>query len=306
MPTEFKHDIAVILVGLNASRFVEECLQSLQKAVWRDRSFETICVDNGSVDDTLQMLQRYPWVKVIANPTNLGFCKAANQGAAIANAQYYFFLNDDTIVLDDAIALLADFLDAQGGRGVAGSRLLYPDMTDQWSGRRFPSILNGILGRRSFLSRLLPNAKPLTDYLYRDEIARGEPFQADWVSAAALMADRETFHRVGGFAEDYYYWHEAVFCDRVRRIGREVYMQPRSMIIHYEGKGSGARPYHVMRFHIIDFHRGAYRCYCDHYRLGRLSLQRWFAALALSARAALLLTRNWLFSPRQRAAARPS
>ena len=288
-------DISVILVGLNACKFILECVDSLNKADWPDCSYEVIYVDNGSRDNTLEMLrQNHPEVKLLANPTNLGYCIAANQGARISSGRYYFFLNDDTIVLDDAIAMLMRFLQQTPQAGVVGSRLLNLDRTDQWSGRKFPSMLNAVFGRRSWLSRVFPGFKPLTDYLCQEQLQNDTPFVADWVSAAALMVSREIFNRVGGFAEDYYYWHEAVFCDRIRDSGKEIYLHPLSKIVHYEGKGSGARPYPVRKWHIIDFHRGAYRCYCEHYHLSRANPQRWFAAIALGARATLLLLGNKL------------
>ncbi len=283
-------DVAVILVGLNANKFVKECIETVEKADWSRHTCEIIYVDNGSKDGSVEMVRScFPGVRVIANDSNLGYCKAANQGARIADARHFYFLNDDTIVYPDALPVVIDFLDSQPGIGVVGSRLLNLDLTDQWSGRRFPSVWNGILGRRSWLSRLFPNARALTDYLYRDEVAAGVPFEADWVSAAALLVDRDTFARAGMFAEDYYYWHEAVFCDRVRRAGRKVYLHPGSKIIHYEGKGSGARPYPVQRWHILDFHRGAYRCAVEHYNLGRFNPARWLTAAALATRAMVLL-----------------
>jgi len=288
-----QHDVAVVLVGLNASHFIHECIESLNNANWLDKSYEIIYVDNGSTDDSVEMCKtNFPSVRLIENHDNYGYCKAANQGADIANSRYYFFLNDDTIVIDDAIAMLVDYLDEHQDIGVAGSRLLNTDLTDQWSGRRFPTPMNAILGRRSFLSKVFPNAKVLSDYLYRDKVSEGVPFMADWVSAAALMVKKDVFHTIGGFAEDYYYWHEAVFCDRIRKAGKSVYLHPQSKIIHYEGKGSGKRSYQARKWHIIDFHKGAYRCYCEHFNLGIISLRRWFSASTLFLRALLLLTSN--------------
>lgn len=292
-------DVAVILVGLNANAFVKQCIETVEKADWSRHTCGIVYVDNGSKDGSVEMVRScFPGVRVIANDSNLGYCKAANQGARIADARHFYFLNDDTIVYPDALPVVIDFLDSHPGIGVVGSRLLNLDLTDQWSGRRFPSVWNGILGRRSWLSKLFPNARALTDYLYRDEVAAGVPFEADWVSAAALLVDRDTFARVGMFAEDYYYWHEAVFCDRVRRAGRKVYLHPGSKIIHYEGKGSGARPYPVQRWHILDFHRGAYRCAVEHYNLGRFNPARWLTAAALATRAMVLLAVVRFTSPR--------
>ena len=283
-------DIAVIIVGVNSCRYVRECLQSLARAEWRDRTYELIYVDNGSTDDTLTMVgNEFPAVRVIANPTNLGFCKAANQGAAVANSRYYFFLNDDTVVLEDAICRLAEFLDRLTEGGMVGSRLLNIDYSDQWSGRRFPSAINAVFGRRSVLGRIFPNIKPLAEYLYKDQLKGTAPFAVDWVSAAAMMVDAETFHQSGGFAESYYYFHELIICKRLSTRGRKVYLHPLSKIIHYEGAGSGTRPYPVKKSHIINFHVGAYRWYCEHHGLSRISPRRWACAAAVAVRAMVLI-----------------
>ena len=283
-------DIAVIIIGINASQYVQECIASLRHAEWGKWTYEVIYVDNGSTDNTLAALAAYcAEVRVIANPKNLGFCKAGNQAAAACNSRLYFFLNDDTLVEGYAIGMLADLFAKVPNLGVAVSRLLFPDRTEQYSGRRFPSLANGFLGRRSVLTRFFPDHKAVKTYLYKDELKQNEPFAIEWGSAAAMMFDRETFQAVDGFAEDYYYWHEAVICNRVKHTGKAIYLHPQSIIIHHEGKGSGSRPFAVRKWHIVDFHRAAYRCYCEHYELSRLSVRRWFAALALLTRAAALL-----------------
>lgn len=285
-----ENTVAVIIVGMNACQYVKECLESIAKAEWRNHSHEIIYVDNGSKDDTLKMLEQFPEVKVIANETNLGFCKAANQGAAIAQSRYYFFLNDDTLVLDDAIPLLIEFLENTSSAGAIGSRLLNTDHTDQWSGRRFPSMMNAIMGRRALLSKVFPNSTSLRSYLCKDELNSSEPFIVDWVSAAALLVRQKLFHQVGGFAEDYYYWHEAVFCDRIKNLGGLSYLHPLSKIIHHEGKGSGERPLPIKIKLIIDFHRGAYRCYREHHSLSMLHPLALISAVGLMCRAILLIS----------------
>ncbi len=284
------HDVAVIIVGLNARDYVRESLSTVQSSAWADINYELIYIDNGSGDGSVAMVKdEFPAVQLIANADNLGFCLAANQGARAASSRYYFFLNDDTIVHSEAIPLLVRYLDLHPEIGSAGSRLLNTDGSDQWSGRRYPTKWNAIFGRRSWLSRIFPRMPALNDYLYRDEIERGDPFIADWVSAAAMLIRQEVFWHVGGFAEDYYYWHEAVICDRIRRSGKEIVLHPQSQIVHHEGKGSGARPYPVQRWHIIDFHQGAFRSYCEHYYLSGLHPLRLMVGTALTARALALI-----------------
>lgn len=283
-------DVAVVIVGLNARDWVRGCLKSLGEAQWRDCRYQVIYVDNGSEDSSPEMVRaEFPDVHVQVNQTNLGYCPAANQGARMADARYYYFINDDTKVIDDAIALLVESMDAMPDVGTMGSRLLYPDGSEQWSGRRFPSMLNAVFGRRSLLTRWFPNTPFVKRYLCSEELNGDEPFDVDWVSAAGQNVRRETFEAVGGFAEDYYYWHEAVFCDRIVRHGKRVLLHPRSKVIHYEGQGSGARPFNKQVFHIVDFHRGAFRCYCEHHRRGKWHPMRFVAAAMLTTRAALLL-----------------
>ncbi len=285
-----QHDVAVVLIGVNARDFVAGCLESLEAAQWDGLSWQAIYVDNGSTDGTVEMVrQRFPHVTVIANETNVGFCPAANAGCRAANARYYMVVNDDIVVVRDAVATLVRYMDAHPDVATAGARLVFPDGREQWSGRRFPSMLSGVLGRRSQLTKLLPGLQSVRSYLCKDELARGEPFDCDWVSAAGQIIRPEPFWAVGGFAEDYYYWHEMVLCHRLKRAGWRVALHPAARIIHYEGMGSGPRPYPRQRFHIIDFHRGAWRAYCEQHDLPRWSLRRWLVAAALASRAAALL-----------------
>lgn len=296
------YDVAIILVGLNARAFVLDCLRSIEQAQWDGLTYDVVYVDNGSSDGSAEAVREsYPGVNVIANATNVGYCPAANQGARACGARYFYFINDDTLVLDDAIAKTVRYADAEPDIGTVGSRLLYPDGSEQYSGRRFPRFWASVLGRRSVLTRLLPRAAPVQDYLCTRELERGEPFTVDWVSAAGQLVPREVFWEVGGFAEDYYYWHEAVFCDRLSKKGYRIVLHPDSRIIHYEGKGSGARPPAVQRFHIVNFHQGAFRAYRERYGLGPVSPVFWLVGAALFARAGLLYVGTFL--PRLRPAA---
>lgn len=303
------HDVAVILIGVNARNFVQGCLESLEAAAWEGLSRETIYVDNGSTDGTVGMVrEHFPDVRVIANKSNLGFCVAANMGCRSASARYYMVINDDVVIVRDAVSLLVRYMDENPDVATAGARLVFPDGREQWSGRRFPNMMSSFLGRRGTLTRVFPGLQTVRAYLCKDELARGEPFDCDWVSAAGQIIRPEPFWAVGGFAEEYYYWHEMALCLRLKRAGHRVALHPQARIIHYEGQGSGPRPFARQRFHIIDFHRGALRAYCEQHNLRRLSPRRWFVAAALASRALALLTlvrARTLFPARTRPAPTP-
>lgn len=286
------NDVAIVIVCLNARDFVLGCVKSIQEAEWNGKTYEVICSDNGSADGTVEVLRRdFPWVRIIENGSNIGFCPAANIGARLANSRYYYFINDDTLVLGDAIARLVDYMDENEDVGTAGSRLLYPDFSEQYSGRRFPTLLSSFMGRRSPLTRWFPDAPWVRRYLCKEALEKGVPADVDWVSAAGQIFDPKKFWEVNGFDETYYYWHEMVICSRLKKSGYRIVLHPESKVIHFEGKGSGSRrSYRVKRFHILDFHRGAYRAFRDHHQLPAAHPSSILVGFLLWSRAASMLT----------------
>jgi len=284
-------DLSVIIISLNSRAFLRECLASLAAADWRGYTHETIVVDNGSTDGTPAMLaEEFGDVRVCANAGNVGYCRAGNQGARVAGGRYLLFLNDDTVILGDALARLIEWADAHPRVGMIGSRLLNSDGTDQFSsGRRFSTPAAAIFGRKSILTRLFPNARWARSYLMSHELHSYEPYEVDWLSAAAMVVTRPAFDAVGGLVEDFYYFHEQVFCARVKRAGWSIYLDPLSRIVHHEGVGSGVRTVRVRRRHIQAFHQAALRWFCLHHNIGRYSPVRLAAAGALYGRAFVLM-----------------
>jgi GT2 family glycosyltransferase len=282
-------DVSLIAISLNSRAMLIDCIRSIHGAEWRAVTYEIIVVDNASTDGTTAMLAAdFPEVRVIANDRNVGFCKAGNQGAAIARGRHLLFLNDDTLMIDDAIAALVEWADAHGAEMI-GSRLLNTDGSDQFSsGRSFTTPAATIFGRKSVLTRLFPNARWARQYLLSDKINSTEPYEVDWLSAAAMMVRRDAFERAGGLAEDFYYFHEQVFCARIKRDGGKVYLHPQSRIIHHEHVGSGVRTRRVRRRHIIAFHAAALKWFCLHHGFGPFHPIRFVAAAALYARATAL------------------
>lgn len=284
------YDVAVVIVGLNAREFVRGCFASLAGTVWNAYTRQLIYVDNGSTDGTTAIVrQQFPDVHLIENDRNLGYCRAANQGARCANSRYLLFLNDDTEIVGAAIPTLIEYMESHPDVATAGARLIFPDRTEQWSGRRFPNFLSSLMGRRGWLAKVLPNVSTVRSYLCKDEHARGEPFDCDWVSAAGQIFRTADFWAVNGFAEDYYYWHEMVQCLRIKRRGRKVVLVPAATIVHYEGRGSGPRPFKRQRFHIIDFHKGAFRAYLEYQNIGPFHPRALIAGTALAVRALTLV-----------------
>lgn len=292
----FQVDVSLIIISLNSRHFLVDCLRSIKSSEWRDVTYEVIVVDNGSTDGTVQMLpQEFPEVRLIANPRNFGYCKAGNQGAAIARGRYFMHLNDDILIVDDAFPKLVEWMDQNPLAGMIGSRLLNADGTDQFSsGRAFTTPMAALFGRKSVLTRLFPNAPWARNYLLSDRVNDPDPYEVDWLSAAAMMSRREAYFEVGGLAEDFYYFHEQVIAKRMIEKNWKSYLHPQSKIIHYEGVGSGVRTKRVRRRHIEAFHRAAHRWFAFHHNLSPLHPLQVLSGVLLAGRAGFLMAAETL------------
>lgn len=283
-------DVAIILIGRNSRHHLRDCLDSLHCVDWGSYTAEVLYVDNDSADDSIDIVRRHcPQARILANSMNVGFCAACNQAIRSSEARYLYLLNNDTLLLPDSIRPLVEFLDAHPDAGAAANRLLNPDGSDQWSARRFPNWRNALMGRRTPFRRFFQSSGVVRAYLYKDQMAGNEPFPVDWVPGSCTLVRLQACQDAGLLPEDLHYWSDALFCIRMLRAGWRVYVVPTSPLVHFEGEGTGRKTAEVRRWLISDFHRGAYRFYCEQHSLGSAHPARWLAKAALSLRAGLLI-----------------
>lgn len=97
-------EVSIVIPNYNGKHFLKDCLQSVFSQNIKDQ--EVIVVDNGSTDGSLEYLQAYPEVRVIALERNYGFCRAVNEGIRAAQSSYVILLNNDTVVNENFAAEL--------------------------------------------------------------------------------------------------------------------------------------------------------------------------------------------------------
>lgn len=201
-------------------------------------SAEVIVVDNASTDDSLDMLRlEFPWVRVIANESNVGFTHANNQGIVASQGRYVLFLNPDTEVSGDALNLMVGYADSHAGVGIVGPQLRYADGSHQSSRRRFPTIATFFL-EATVLQRWWPRNRILDRYYMLDRPDNAIS-QVDWVVGACMLVRRSVLDRIGGFDESFFMYSEELdLCRRAVAIGWQVVYLPQAVVRHYEGKSS--------------------------------------------------------------------
>lgn len=230
-------DVSIIIVSYNSRVALGPCLDSLKKQIVFNR-IEVIVVDNASSDGTPQMVRdRYPWVSLMAGTENLGYSRGVNLGIREAKGSYFLILNPDTVVREDSIEKLLEFMELTPGSGVVGPKLVFHDGNLQYSCRRFYTLKVLVL-RRTFFGKIFKKSKAVAEHLmlhFDHESTR----EVDWVIGACMMVRREAVQSVGLMDERFFLYFEDVdWCYRMKQKGWKVYYHPKSVVIHGYARAS--------------------------------------------------------------------
>lgn len=220
-------DVSIVLPVYGQLAYTLNCLDSLRRHA-SARRFEVIVYDDCSVEPaTVKHLPEIRWIRAARAPVNKGFIHSCNDGAALARGAYYVMLNNDTRVLEGWLDEMIGAFDLFPNAGLVGSKLLYPDGTLQEAG--------GIVWRDGSAWNYGRNDDPnRPEYCYARRV--------DYISGASIALPADLWRALGGFDGDTYeraYYEDNDMAFRVREVGKEVWLQPLSRVIHYEGKTSG-------------------------------------------------------------------
>ncbi|WP_149242264.1 glycosyltransferase family 2 protein [Dyadobacter sp. 32] len=225
-------DVSIIIVNYNTAELLINCIDSIQTKT-SGLYYEIIVVDNKSSDNSVILLkEKFNNVIVIESDINLGFGKGNNLGAQYAKGKYLFFLNSDTILINNAIKILFDFIQLKGNENVAcvGGNLYHPDGRPNYSyASTFPTLSRMIL-YRSGLRKLIRNDNFNTT---------GKPKTVAIIIGADMLIPKEKFNQINGFDPNYFmYVEESDLQYRFRLNGWQSQSLPTAKIIHLQGASS--------------------------------------------------------------------
>jgi glycosyltransferase involved in cell wall biosynthesis len=111
--------VSIIVPTYNGARRIRGCLEALcQQSA--GRAAEVLVVNDGSTDDTAEVVAQFPAVKLI-NQANAGPAAARNRGAQEARGRLLLFTDDDCVPTPGWLdAMLVPFRDAEvvGAKGI--------------------------------------------------------------------------------------------------------------------------------------------------------------------------------------------
>ena len=256
--------ISVIISTYNAREVLADCLHSIYQNP-PSEPYEIIVVDDASSDGTSEMVQaRFPKVRLLRNEINRHYTISNNRAFDQARGQYLYLLNNDTIVLPQALDRMLAFLREHPEAGAVGSRLLNEDRTTQWSVKLLPDMGSALFGGRSIVTRMFPNnpySRKRFLHLDRDMT---QPFIAGYLSGASKMMPRKVVDEVGCLDSRMFYHVDADYCKRIAEAGYKCYYLPTATVIYLNHKG-GTRVSPRQRFRsLASFHVDSYIYYRKH------------------------------------------
>jgi N-acetylglucosaminyl-diphospho-decaprenol L-rhamnosyltransferase len=228
-------DVAVVVVTYDALPWLEPCLASVE-------CYETVVVDHGSRDGTLDLVrERFPRVQVLERE-NRGLAAGWNAGIAATSSRYILLLNADAWARQGAVERLVRFADERPRAAAVAPRLRNLDGSLQRSVRGFPTLWR-LATEYLFLRKLAPRSALLNGF-YAGGFGHDEPQVIEWAMGAVLLVRRAAVEEVGPADESFFLFSEETdWCYRFAGAGWEVWFDPGAEFAHVGAASHGGRLY---------------------------------------------------------------
>lgn len=228
-------DVSVIIVNYNTKELTRNCIDSIFQHT-SGVKFEIILIDNASTDGSAELFEEDRRIILIKCKANLGFGKANNLGYRYAKGKYIFFLNSDTLLLNNAISFFFNKMEMSSNSiGCMGCILQDASSKKTHSFADFPSVGNLLFYQWPTLFSILGfNAMQMDNI--KDEDVNSSFFKVDYITGADLFVRRSVIEDYGLFDPAFFmYYEEAELQYRYNMKGVYSYIYDRAKIIHLEG-----------------------------------------------------------------------
>lgn len=256
---------SIIIVHYRAWQALNKCLQSLSKL--DNSKFEIIVVDNDLEKPIQEKIKtNFPGVRYYQSESNAGFGAGCNLGSRLAKAEYLFFLNPDTKILNPSnqIQALVDFLESRPNSIIAPTLLDKSGQAYAKQGTAELNLINAIMSL-TVMARIWPN-NPWQKQYWLTNIDRSKPYHVGVMPGSAFMLTKANFEAISGFDENIFlYYEESDLAKRLSEIGVQAYIHPDAQVTHYWGKSTRSLSQQLRRkqmqsslIYFINKHYGAW------------------------------------------------
>lgn len=252
--------VVAVVLSYNSKDYISATLDSLLKLDTGSHALETVVVDNDSADGSAAFVaSRFPKIRLIRNPTNMGYAGGNNTGLIYAldrGADFVWLINPDVLVAPDTLLKFLEGGSKHAREGIFGCKMFFapgheshPDRYSQDQLGRVIWYTGGLMDWRNLIG------------FHRgvDEVDK-EQFnfdtETDYVTGACMFIKRRVLEEVGLLDPRFFlYYEENDFCQRAKRAGFKcVYLyQPVAWHKNAQatGLGSPLQDYFISRNRLI-------------------------------------------------------
>ena len=231
-------DVSIIFVNYKTKELTINAINSVIEKT-KEISYEIFVVDNNSQDGSIEAIEeQFPDISIIKSPKNGGFGYANNLAIKHAKGKYIFCLNTDTLLVNNAIKIMFDFMEQDENKnvGVCGGFLVDKENNPILCGGNFPSIMEVLF--KCGLRNIFPKEyKKYSVILKSDDEEYIE--NIDYITGADIFFRKSVLDEVGIFDEKFFmYYEETDLCKRIKNSGYGIKFVSAAKIIHLEGQSN--------------------------------------------------------------------
>jgi GT2 family glycosyltransferase len=228
--------VSIIILNYNTFELTCKCIESIYKQT-QNIDFEIILVDNASTEKNPdKFLDIYPEIKLIKNTENKGFSRGCNDGIEKAIGDYILLLNSDTVLLNNAISIVYNFLKKNDNIGIASCRLENIDGSPQNNCQIFPSLWK--LGAEKFRIHKLFSKKKRGKIWFGPYFNYSEIAFPDWVWGTFFMFPHKLLNIFPNKKLPETFWmyiEDMEWCWIARKNNYKVAFVPDARVLHLGG-----------------------------------------------------------------------
>ncbi len=273
-------DITIVIVNYRVKEYILLLMDSIQKAT-RHFSVEIFIVDNNSEDGSPEyLISAYKSVKIIKNIENVGFAKANNQAIEKASGTYTLIINPDTVIQEDSLLKLKQYMDESEKTAALGFKMINPDGSfARESKRSVPDLKTGIF-RASGLDKLLPNSR-LFGQRYLGWLDENEVTVVPVISGAGMFWRTSVLKALQGFDEAFFmYGEDDDLCYRVQNTDFIIRYFPPAKMLHFKGESERDMTLKSLK----KMNRGLAQFFTKHYKNSYNIFSRALISIAFNSR----------------------
>jgi GT2 family glycosyltransferase len=220
--------IAVVVLNYNGKKHLDTCFKSLRKSTYLNVNYYLL--DNASTeDDVAYVKQFYPWVKIIRNPHNNGYCAAYNLAFSICEEPYIICLNNDVEVTQNWLEPMIEMAEKNPKIAAIQPKIL------SYSKRDYFEYAGASGGEMDCFGFPFMRGR-IFDTLEKDEGQYNHPKQIFWASGACLFLRASALKESGTLDEIIvHHMDEIDLCWRLHLHGYEIWVEPKSVLYHIGG-----------------------------------------------------------------------